>query len=68
MHTNSVGETPLFLAAMQGFDDCVRLLLHAPGIQPDKADIHGKTPLHIAVEKRHDECIRLLRQAAHKSN
>ena len=46
--TNSVGETPLMLAAISGCHDCMAVLL-ARGADLDTRDIHGWTALMKAV-------------------
>ena len=43
-----------------GPEECVRLLLDAPGIKVDQDTANGTTPLFIAAEGGHAECVRLL--------
>lgn len=51
--------------ARQGFTECVRLLLAAPGIDVNKA-ANGVTPLDCATGEGHTECARLIRAAGGK--
>ena len=57
-----LGETPLFLAAMQGNTSCVKLLLEHPAINPRIKDKNGKTPLQIATSSGYEDCADLLRK------
>ena len=55
------GETLLISSARQGFTECVKLLLAAPGIDVNKADNEcGMTSLHNAAAEGHSECVKLL--------
>ena len=47
------GETPLYLAAYQGHEDVVRLLMTRENVNPNVKGHYGKTPLMVAVQKRH---------------
>ncbi|CAH0028230.1 unnamed protein product [Clonostachys rhizophaga] len=53
------GGTPLYVAVSKGFTPLVRLLLDAPGIEPDKM-YYDSTPLELAVQTGHTEIVRLL--------
>ena len=59
--TNALGETPLFLAAMQGNAPCVQLLLRHPATDTQKKDKNGRTPLQMALIAGNAECVSLLR-------
>ena len=57
--TNSVGETPLMLAAISGNPDAMALLL-ARGAELDTCDMHGWTALMKAVAIGDDAAVRFL--------
>lgn len=45
---NNVGMTPLHIASLHGYTDCVKVLLDA-GALPNEKDIKNKLPIHYAV-------------------
>ncbi len=47
-------------AVLKNRNECVRLLLAAPGIDVNTADKYGWTPLNVAAHGGHTECVRLL--------
>ena len=50
----------LSLAAENGHDGVVKLLLEQEGVSPDRPDIHGQTPLSWAARNGHDGVVKLL--------
>ena len=54
------GNTPLHVAALNGYTDIVRLLLEQPGIDTTRTNNEGKTALDLAREKGHSEISQLL--------
>ena len=56
---NSVGETPLHLAGMQGCEAVARVLL-AAGADTDATDKRGRTPLHLAAFSKREAVARAL--------
>jgi hypothetical protein len=61
--TNSLGLTPAMVAAANGHEKFLQMLLAHPGVQPDKQNPdYGWTPLHYAVNGSHQGCARLLVQ------
>jgi CDK inhibitor PHO81 len=57
--------TPLFHAARQGHDGCIRVLLKA-GCRVDAVDEFGNSPMHYAGWHGHHACVTLLLEAASK--
>lgn len=57
----SNGNTPLHIAAWNGYADIVKLLLAQPDINKNSKNSAGKTPLELAEEKRFKEIILLLK-------
>ncbi|OKP03793.1 Serine/threonine-protein phosphatase 6 regulatory ankyrin repeat subunit C [Penicillium subrubescens] len=53
------GETPLYRAAVLGFDDLVKLLC-VHGANPNLANRFGRTPLMVAVVRGHWKCVMAL--------
>jgi ankyrin repeat protein len=51
------GETPISVACRYGRTDVIALLLKAPGIDVNTADLEGNTPLHHAALKGHEEVV-----------
>ncbi|CAG8559760.1 16394_t:CDS:10 [Funneliformis mosseae] len=77
------GETPLHLAARNGFDDCVRLLVGLDEHQNSRENIdtnfkkanmeikekfYGWTPLFLAAVEGHTECVKVLIKAGADPN
>lgn len=56
----ATGNTPLHVAALNGYTDIVRLLLEQPGIDTTRTNNEGKTALDLAHLKGHLEIIQLL--------
>ncbi len=54
------GNTPLHVAALNGYTEIVRLLLEQPGIDTARTNNEGKTALDLAREKGHTEVAQLL--------
>ena len=61
---NSSALTPLFLAAKEGHEDCLRYLIEA-GAQVDGvgSDSTALTPIWVATYAGHDQCVQLLVEA-----
>jgi ankyrin repeat protein len=59
---NENGETPLYIAAQEGYVEIVKLLLDA-GADKDKADEDDLTPLHIAAALGHSRIVMWLIEA-----
>jgi ankyrin repeat protein len=55
------GWTPLYIAAKEGHQKCVAMLIKAKA-DVNHTTISGYTPLMIAKRKGHVECARILRQ------
>ena len=60
------GNTPLHVAALNGYTDIVRLLLEQPGIDTTRTNNNGKTALDLAREKGFEEITQLLENRYHK--
>lgn len=58
--TTDNGLTPLFLAASNGHEALVELLLEQDGVVADSKDNHCRTPLLWAAEKGHEVVVKLL--------
>lgn len=56
---NPMGETPVFLAAKEGWADVIALLLREGG-NPDTPTRYGWSPLYVASNKGHHEVVSLL--------
>lgn len=56
---SSSGQTPLHKAALNGHEDCVKLLIER-GADVNFADKQGRTPMFLAWEKEHKECFKLM--------
>lgn len=54
------GNTPLHIAALNGYADIVKLLLAQPAIEKNRPNLEGKTALDLAKERQQKEIIRLL--------
>lgn len=52
--------TPLLLAAMNGHEVVLKLLLATEGVNPRSKDSDGQTPLILAVKNLHDAVVKLL--------
>jgi len=57
---DSKQRTPLFIAARDGRESCVKELLASPGILLNKADEQGSTPCHAASSKNESSSLKLL--------
>jgi len=55
-----LGSTPLFLAAEQGHEEVVKMLLGHEEVNPEKPDCDGWTPLLSAAEQGHEEVVKML--------
>jgi ankyrin repeat protein len=60
---NSVGTTPLHLAAQGGHLDAAAVLLQEARVPADIRDRAGRTPLHFAAQEGHLELALLLKNA-----
>ena len=56
------GKTILYVAAQNGFEEVVKLLLRA-GSDPNKPNKDGATPIQIATQNKHDQIVDLLVRA-----
>ena len=56
------GKTPLLVAARDGHEGVVKLILGRDEVNPDKPDGHGRTPLWWAAENGHARVIALLQR------
>lgn len=56
---DSCGQTPLHIAAIQGYVDVIQFLVSI-GADPDVTDCNGWTPLHFASIEGHVEAVELL--------
>jgi len=54
------GQTPILLAAEDGHEGVVKLLLRRSDVKPDAADGYGRTPLLLASSKGREEVVKLL--------
>lgn len=55
------GNTPLHVAAWNGYTETARLLLAQTGIDKEARNLAGKTPLDLAAEQNHQHIINLLK-------
>ena len=55
-----IGNTPLLLAAKNGHNGVVEILLGRDDIGPDKPDMLGRTPLWLAARNGHEEMVKML--------
>lgn len=53
-------QTPLLLAARNGHEAVVKLLLATEGVNPDSIDSFGDTPLSLAAQNGHETVVKLL--------
>ncbi|CAK8671894.1 unnamed protein product [Clavelina lepadiformis] len=59
---NRLGASPLWLAAVMGHEEAVKLLVDY-GADLETEDIKGQTPLYAATKFNHVKCVRLLLEA-----
>ncbi|KAM5378147.1 hypothetical protein ACJZ2D_004605 [Fusarium nematophilum] len=57
------GQTPLSVAAMNGQERAVKILLEAEGINVNSRDDYGKTPLYYAVRNGQEGTVKILLEA-----
>jgi len=55
------GETPLSLAAKNGNEGIVKILLERSDVDPGTVNEYGQTPLSWALENGHEQIAKLLR-------
>ena len=55
----SDGVTPIHMAALNGSEACVAILLQA-GADVNKADESAMTPLSVAILRKHEKVVKLL--------
>lgn len=55
------GNTPLHIAAWNGYTEIAQLLLEQPGINKESKNLAGKTPLDLAREQGHPQIVDLLK-------
>eukprot|EP01084_Bolivina_argentea_P149005 260384_1 len=58
--TNTIGNAPLWIAALRGHVEVVRVLLSHPDTDIDYQNLNGITALYIACENNHIEVVKLL--------
>ncbi|KAI9737778.1 MAG: hypothetical protein M1834_009146 [Cirrosporium novae-zelandiae] len=57
---NKLGQTPLWLAAYNGYANVVRLLLEEKDVEPDSRNDSGHSPLWWAAQNGHEEVVKML--------
>jgi len=57
---NHAGQTPLLIAAQEGYEDVVKILLEQEEVNPSKADNDGQAPLMHVAKNSHRRMIDLL--------
>ena len=59
--SSSIGTTPLHMAASNGHEACVALLIQAGADVNPKSTSKGWTPLSAAINDKHEKIIKLLK-------
>lgn len=61
-------QTPLFVAAENGHEEIVKLLVECERVGLEIADMHGTTPLGVAADGNHEGVMRLLLNGPRRAN
>jgi ankyrin repeat protein len=57
------GQTPLYIAASNGYEKCVAMLIKANADVNLATTDDGQTPLYIAAQEGHEKCVAMLIKA-----